>query len=88
LAVGVIATLQKELASKQLTWKEANWDAETCTKAVIELKEMVDRPLVQVTLLETQIGVLSGTIMDHSTKLIAKELCLERTTMAKDDLMR
>jgi hypothetical protein len=42
LVVGVIATLQKVLASKQLTWKEANWDAETCTKVVIELKEMVD----------------------------------------------
>jgi hypothetical protein len=40
-----IVALQKELASEQLTQKETNWDAETCTKAVLELKDMVNQLL-------------------------------------------
>jgi hypothetical protein len=47
---------------------------------------MVYQLLAQVTPLETQIRVLSRIIMDHSTELRAKELCLERTTATKEDL--
>jgi hypothetical protein len=52
------------------------------------LKDKVDQLLPQMTPLETQFGVLSGTILDYSTELHAKELSLERTTTTKDDLLR
>jgi hypothetical protein len=75
------------LASEQLARRETNWDVKTYTKSVVELKYMVDQLLAQVTPLETQIGFLSGTILDYSTKLRAKEFSLECTTMVKDDLL-
>jgi hypothetical protein len=68
-AIDKITTLQKELANEQLAQKEACWDAETYTKAFVKLKDMVDRLLAQATPLETQIGILSGTILDYSTEL-------------------
>jgi peptidoglycan hydrolase CwlO-like protein len=52
-------------------------DVEVCTRAAQELKEMVDQLLAQVTPLETQIGVLSSTIMDASIKHRARSLSLE-----------
>jgi hypothetical protein len=75
------------MASKQLARKEANRDTETCIKAVMELKEMVDRFLAQVTPLEAQVEVLSGTILDHSTELQLKELSLECTITTRDDVL-
>jgi hypothetical protein len=58
------------------------------TKAVVELKEMMDQLLEQVNPLETQVPILNGTIMHTSTELHAKELGLERTTGAKVDFQR
>jgi hypothetical protein len=43
-----IAALQKELACEQQARKEANKDAETLTKAVEELKDMLDKLLAHV----------------------------------------
>jgi chromosome segregation ATPase len=86
-ASDTIATLQKELANEQLAQKEANRDVETCTKAFVELREMVDRLLAPVTPFEAQIGILSGTIVDQSTDLLAIELSLQRTTTTKDNLL-
>jgi hypothetical protein len=45
----------------------------------------VDQLLVQVTPLETQVGVLSSTITDTAAELHAKKLSLERTTATKGD---
>jgi hypothetical protein len=45
----------------------------------------VDQLLVQVTPLETQVGVLSSTITDTAAELRAKKLSLERTTATKGD---
>jgi hypothetical protein len=48
---------------------------------------MAYKLLAQVTPLEAQIEILSWTIVDQSTELRAKELSLERTTTASDDLL-
>jgi hypothetical protein len=72
-----ITIIQKELASEQIAWRDANQDVEMCMKVAQELKDMVDQLLAQVVPLETQVGVLSGTIMDMSTKLRARALYLE-----------
>jgi hypothetical protein len=59
----------------------------TLAKAVEELKEMVDKLLAQVTPLEAQTEIMSGINVDQSTELWAKELILERTTTANDDML-
>jgi hypothetical protein len=71
--VSTIAALQKELANEQF----ARRDAEVCSKVAHELKEMVDQLLVLVSLLETQVGALNGTIMDMFIELRTRSLCLE-----------
>jgi hypothetical protein len=53
----------------------------------VELKEMVAQLLAQVIPFEAQIVVLSGTFLDPSTKLQVKELSLECTTTARDNLL-
>jgi hypothetical protein len=65
--VSTIAALQKELANELFARKDASRDAKVCSKADRELIDMVDRLLAQVAPLETQVGVLNGTIMDMST---------------------
>jgi hypothetical protein len=82
-----ITALQKKVASEQLDWKEANRDVETYTRAVVEMKDMVDRLLAHLTPLEAEVDVLSGTILDHSTEDWAKELSVECTTTTRDDLL-
>jgi hypothetical protein len=82
-----ITALQKKVASEQLDWKEANRDVETYTRAVVEMKDMVDRLLAHLTPLEAEVDVLSVTILDHSTKDWAKELSVECTTTTRDDLL-
>jgi hypothetical protein len=49
---------------------------------------MADKLLGQVTPLEAQIEIMNGTIVNQSTELRAKELSLEHTTTAKDNLLR
>jgi hypothetical protein len=72
-----ITVIQKELVSEQFARRDANQDVEMCTKVAQELKDMVDQLLAQVAPLETEVGVLSGTIMDMSTELRVRALCLE-----------
>jgi hypothetical protein len=55
--------------------------------AVEELEEMANKLLAQVTPLEAQIEILSGTIGDQSTELRDKEFSLVCTTTTKDDLL-
>jgi hypothetical protein len=47
---------------------------------------MADKLLSQVTRLDAQIEILSGTIVDQSTELRVEELSMECTTIVKDDL--
>jgi hypothetical protein len=78
-----IAALQKELANEQFAQWDAIKDAETCMHEGGGSADGDGGPAAGLlTPLENQIGVLSGTIRDHSTELRAKELCLERTTIA------
>jgi hypothetical protein len=74
--------------NEQIAQRGANRDTKMCTKVVVELKEMTNWLLEQMTPLETQVGVMNGTIMHMSTELRAKELGLEQTTTAKEDLQQ
>jgi hypothetical protein len=76
------------LADAESSKKEALTDAEVCTKAAQELKEMVDKLLDQVTPLEFQVQTLKSSVADHSAELRAKALSLDRTTTAQDNYQK
>jgi predicted nucleic acid-binding Zn-ribbon protein len=64
-----IATLHKELGNEQQAREEAKKDAETLTRAVKDLKKIVDQLSTHVPALEAQVKTMSGTIVDVNIEL-------------------
>jgi hypothetical protein len=54
--------LQKQLSNSESDRKEAVTDAEVCSKATQELKDLMDKLLAQMTLLEMQVQTLSSSL--------------------------
>jgi septal ring factor EnvC (AmiA/AmiB activator) len=68
--------------------EEAKKGIETLARAVEEMKKTSDHLSAHVPALEPQVKTLNMTIVDMTTELRAKELSLEHTTTAKDNLLR
>jgi septal ring factor EnvC (AmiA/AmiB activator) len=80
-----ITTLKNELAKEKLAQEKAQADADTLSRVVEELKKSVDQLAAQVPSLETQVKNLNDKIAELNIELWARELGLERTTVAKDE---
>jgi hypothetical protein len=81
-----IATLENELDEEKVAREKAQANAKTLTWAVEELKKTTHQLTAQVPTLEDQVKHMDNKILNLLTKLWAKELCLQRTTAANDDL--
>jgi septal ring factor EnvC (AmiA/AmiB activator) len=79
------ATLKNKLAEKRAARVKAQADAKTLARVIEDLKKMTDGFAAQVLALEEKVKHLDNKVLDSQTKLIANELCLERTTKANDD---
>jgi predicted metallo-beta-lactamase superfamily hydrolase len=71
---------------KRLRPEKAQANAETLTRVVEEMKRTTDHHAMRDPSLEDQVKQLDNKILDSLTELRARELCLERTTTANDDL--
>jgi chromosome segregation ATPase len=80
-----LVALKNELAEEKLAREKAQTNVETVSWAVEDLKKMADQFTTQIPSLETQVKNQNDKITDLNVKLRARELCLERTTTAKDD---
>jgi hypothetical protein len=55
------------------------------TRAVKDLKIFTDKSAAQVPILEEKVKHLENKVVDRLDEVRARELCLERTTIANDD---
>jgi hypothetical protein len=74
------------MADKKLAQEKVQADAEALSQIDEELKKTVDQLVAQVPSLVNQVKHLDNKVIDLLTELQARELCLERTTIANDDL--
>jgi predicted nucleic acid-binding Zn-ribbon protein len=84
-AVKSLVALKNELAEEKLAQEKAQTDTDTLSRAVEELKKIADQLSARVPPLEDQVKHLDNKILDLLNELQARELCLERTTIANDD---
>jgi uncharacterized coiled-coil protein SlyX len=82
----VFAALKNELAKGKAAWQKAQVDTETLASAVVELKKTTDQLTARVPSLGDHVKHLDNKVLDSITKLHARELYLEWTTAANDDL--
>jgi hypothetical protein len=79
-----LAALKTELVEERAAREKAQIEGETLTRAIEELKKMVDRLTTQVSPLEEKMKHLDNKVIGSLIELLAKELNLERTNKAKE----
>jgi chromosome segregation ATPase len=85
LATKSLAALKAELVEEKAGREKAQAEVETLARAVVDLKNSVDKFAAQIPVLEEKVKRLDNKVIDTLTDACAKELSLERVTKANED---
>jgi predicted nucleic acid-binding Zn-ribbon protein len=85
LAAKAFADLKAELDKEKAVWEIAWTEVDTLTFAVKDLKISTGKFTTQIPTLEEKVKHLENKVVDVLNEVRARELCLERTTIANDN---
>jgi archaellum component FlaC len=77
--------LKADLDKEKAIWLAAQIEVDVLTRAVKDLKIVVDMFASQIPTLEDKVKHLENKVVDGLNEVRARELCLERTSRVNDD---